>query len=194
MTDPAIEKQLEHLPLKEPSSALDQRISALCGARARPGRTWRLMGWRGAALAAGVLVGLACWSILVNGVAPPRPDDPAPVAQQPATDTTPLSPANAGTDPVLNEPSTDEPDEPAAAGLTMQNGAAAPPVEAALRIEQTSVRLINDGLIVFDDRPPAYRIRRQIDRRIWWNDSAGQPRLELITPTEQVLLVQAPVY
>jgi hypothetical protein len=141
-------------------------------------------------MAAGVLIGLVAWSAWV-GLS--SQSDPGPDALADQSTHSP-APAVDKRRPTANDLASDDPSgEPHAATVARQPQPS-PTADAALRIEQTSVRLINDGLVVFDDRPPAYRIRRLVDRRIWWNDSAGQPQFQLIAPTEQVLLVQAPVY
>ena len=164
-----LEAVLAGMALVEPSARLDRRIAA---AARSSRRNWRLVGWASglSGMAAGLLIGILAWPAMFG--LDPNPADP-----------TATGPGSTSVLASNGQPET--PDADAASTDPASDGDG--PVEAT--VETTQV--MSDGVVVLNDRLPVHQIRRITTRHMLYYDEKTNERIEVTTPSEQVIYIAA---
>ena len=162
-----LEDLLRGLPLRRPSSELDQRVCSVW--RARTAR-WRRLTVGGAVVASAALAASILWMIvLLRGpVAGPGRGPTERVERPKVADATPRPPEPADRRSVTGRG--DRPAEP-------------------VRIEQVWSTLAANEVVVPVDALPIRRVHRQIMRHVRWIDERRNVHIEWNIPGEETVVV-----
>lgn len=180
-----LETLLADLPLRRPPASLDARIMASRPATHRRLRLWPIAG--GVAAAAAVVLYIVAAGppqTTAPGASPspgPQAVAHAPAAGSPAAVAVAVAPAP-GQPVVAGELRT------APVALTMTGNA--PPV----RVEKKLTHLRYEGVVTPDSRTPLMKFRRQVLDEVETFDAARGRRVESAGPSEDIIMVKAPVY
>ncbi len=75
-------------------------------------------------------------------------------------------------------------------------GAMAPglPESAATTVRATDTKLVDEGLVMSDDRLPVHQIRRVTTRQLMYYNQRTNERLEVTVPQEELILIAAETF
>jgi len=161
-----VEDLIRDLPLRRPSSGLDDRLASVWPARTVVRRWWKL----GAAVAAAAALAAAVVVMLLRNAGDDLPQGPAAPRGGPAVAEAP-QPEELEDLPPIEEPE-DRPSQP-------------------IRIEKlwTVPAAGQQDLVLSDETTPMYRLSHQVVRHVRWIDEANHVHIEWNIPSRQEVLV-----